>query len=349
MRFNSLWAFSLLATMFLVLLPADTQADYDTAFELYKAKKYTQAIPMLEEWCNKYPKDPRGGYTLSRCYRKTKQNTKALERLAIVLQHHPDHAPSQFLSGVLKLKSSPENALKHFEQAVKYKPDNGSYQYYYGSTLMATKQYGKAVDAMQKAVAINPKNGKAQLDLGKLLLMTNKAADSVSHLEIASKGKKTKSSALYFLGLAQYKIKDFTKAISALEKAAKVSPDDAKIFYNLGLSREALLGKDATSVEACQPVIDDFKKAVQLNSGNSDYQFRLGNAYETAARSIYCKTPGNKAVSDQAIKLLENATTAYNSAIAANSSSPATERLSGVSQMIENIKNPQIIEEEVAE
>ncbi|MCD4655478.1 tetratricopeptide repeat protein [bacterium] len=349
MRFKTLCAIPIILAVLAIVTIADVSADYDTAFELYKAKKYSEAIPMLEEWCNKYTKDPRGGYTLSQCYLKTKQNEKALKRLAIVLGHHPEHAPSQFLTGILKLKSSPENSLPHFQEAVKTNSENGKYQYYYGSALMATKQYEKAAKAMKKAVELNPKNGKAQLDLGKILLISGKPAEAVSHLKIASEGKRDKALALYYLGLAQYKLKDFPDAVSTFEQAGQIKPTDAKIFYNLGLAREGSLGENPTTVEACQPMIDAFNKAVQLESGNADYQFRLGNAYETAGRSIYTKTAGNKTVSSKALEILDKATKAYNAAIASDASNPAVDRLTGISQMIENIKNPQVIEEEVVE
>jgi len=348
MKLNRILAISLVVAIGLLVVPAiQVKADYDTAYNLYKAKKYSEAIPLLEEWCNKYPKDPRGGYTLAQCYVKTKQNAKALQRLQIVLEHHPDHSPSQFLMGMLTLGDSPEKALPHFKSAVEASPDNGTYHYYYGSALMAAKKYNEAIPALKQAVQINPKDGRAQLDLGKVLLLADKPQEAVKHLEIASKGKKDKDSALYYLGLAHLQTKDYAAAETALGSAAQINPKDDKILYNLGLAREGALGGTAGSVDACQPMIDAYGQAVTLDPGNADYQMRLGNAYEIAARSIYEKTAGNQGLSSQAIDLLENARKAYAVAVAADAGSPAGDRISGVEQMIENIKNPQIIEEEV--
>lgn len=349
-KMSRILAISIMITVAsLSIMTIHVKADYDTAYELYKAKKYSEAIPLLEEWCNKYPKDPRGGYTLAQCYVKTKQNSKAMERLAVVLEHHPDHAPSQFLTGMLTLKASPSKALPHFEEAVKASPDNSTYHYYYGSALMATKQYDQAAASLKKAVEINPKNGKAQLDLGKVLLISGSPQDAIKHLTIASKGRSTKDSALYYLGLAQIQTKDYTGAVGTLTQAGQLSPDDGKIFYNLGIAHEGSMGGAADSISACQPMIDAYSKAVSLEAGNADYQYRLGNAYEMAARSIYEKTAGNEGLSNQAIDLLEKAKKAYSAAVGADSSSPAGDRIGGVDQMIENIKNPRIIEEEVQE
>ena len=191
MKFEKFWILPVVCSIIAMVFvsPGLAQVDYDKAYELYKAKKYSEAIPMLEEWCNKYPKDPRGGYTLAQSYVKTKQQKKAMERLNIVLGHHPDHAPSQFLAGVLKLKSSPAKAMPHFEAAVAAKPDNGNYQYYYGSALMASKRYNEAEAALKKAVKANPKNGKAQLDLRRVLMLNKKPADALAPLQVAAKGK----------------------------------------------------------------------------------------------------------------------------------------------------------------
>ena len=351
MKFEKFWILPVVCSIIAMVFvsPGLAQVDYDKAYELYKAKKYSEAIPMLEEWCNKYPKDPRGGYTLAQSYVKTKQQKKAMERLNIVLGHHPDHAPSQFLAGVLKLKSSPAKAMPHFEAAVAAKPDNGNYQYYYGSALMASKRYNEAEAALKKAVKANPKNGKAQLDLGRVLMLNKKPADAIAPLKVAAKGKRGKDLALYYLGLAQYQTSDFAGAVKSLDQASKLKGADAKIFYNLGMAHEGALGKAPGTIEACQPMIDAYSKAVEMEPDKADYNFRLGNSYEAAARAIYAKTAGNDAMSKKALGLLGKAQNSYNAAVAADASNPAKDRLAGVAEMVENIKNPKVIEEEVTE
>ncbi|MBN1878978.1 tetratricopeptide repeat protein [bacterium] len=326
------------------VIPAIVHADYDTAYNLFKEKKYTEAIPLLEEWCGTYPKDPRGAYTLAQCYVKTRQNRKAIDRLTIILEHHPEHAPSQFLMGMLTVPDSPAKALSHFQRAAEEQPDNEQYNYFWGSTLMAEKRYDEAETALRKATKVNPKNAKAQFDLGRVLLFNNKPADSISPLTIASKGT-DKASALFYLGLAQLQTKDFAGATDSLSEAAKLTPDDAKVFYNLGLARESTLGDDVKGMEPYDPVIEAYLKACALDKEASDYQYRLGNAYEQAVRKIYTQTAGNDALSAKALDYLSKAKAAFTSA----NSDAAKDRITGVDQMIENIKNPQIIEEEVAE
>ncbi len=334
----------LLSAALLITTETTVKADYDSAYNLFKDKKYTEAIPLLEEWCTTYPKDPRGAYTLAQCYMKTKQSQKAIDRLKICLEHHPEHAPSQFLMGMLVAGDSPAQALGHFQRAAEEQPDNEQYMYYYGSSLMSEKRYGEAETALKKAVVLNPKNAKAQFDLGRALLFGNKPGEAVEPLKIASKGAE-KDSALFYLGLAQLQTKDFAGATVSLSEASKLTPNDPKVFYNLGLAQEGGIGDKPTSAEAFDPMIEAYSKAVALDKETSDYQYRLGNAYESAARVVYPQTAGNETLSAKAIDYLNKAKAAYTAA----NSDAARERLTGVDQMIENVKNPQVIEEEVSE
>lgn len=324
------------------VLISGARADYDTALNLYKEQKYTEAIPLLEEWCGKYPRDPRGAYLLAQCYRNTKQNEKALERLAIILEHHPDDDKCRFLKGMLLLSSSPAEAATHFERAVKVDPGNAQYTYYLGSALMAQKKYAEAEVSLQKAVAAGPGNARAQLDYGRVLLLNNKAEDAVKHLKIAARGA-DKETALYFLGVAQIQTKDYSGAVTTLSEAVDLAPNDARLYFNLGLAREGLLGDQPAEFEKYQPIIEAYAKAVSLSKDKEDYNFRLGNACETAVRSIYEKTAGNEALSKKALDFLTKARAAYE----AVNSDAARQRINGIDQMMENIKNPQIIEEEV--
>lgn len=318
------------------------KADYDAALNLYKEKKYTEAISLLEQWCEKYPKDPREAYLLAQCYRNTKQNQKAIDRLEIILQHHPDADNCRFLLGSLLLPTSPVEATKHFQKAVQVDPENAQYNYYLGSALMAQKKYSEAETPLRKAVSVTPGNVRAQLDLGKVLLLNNKAEEAVKHLKVAIKGE-NKASALYFLGLAQIQSKDFNGAVSTLTDAVNQTPNDARLYYNLGLARESLLGDQTADLEKYQPIIDAYEKAVSLNNDVEDYKFRLGNAYETAVRNIYDKITGNDTLKDKALDYLAKARKAFESV----NSDSARQRIAEVDQIIDSVKNPIVIEEEV--
>lgn len=198
--------------IFAVSNRAQAQDNYEEAYKLATAGKHAEAIPLLEEHCTKYPKDPKGGNLLAQCYIKTKQFDKAADRLAVVLEHHPEDDKSQFLMGtVLQLQKKPEKALTHFEQAANAKPDNGTYQYYYGSVLLQMKKLPEAGEALEKAVKAMPNDPKANLDYGRLFVLSGDYESATSYLQIAAKAESTKGLALPYLGIAQLQTKNMTK------------------------------------------------------------------------------------------------------------------------------------------
>ena len=109
------------------------------------------------------------------------------------------------------------------------------------------------------------------------------------------------------------------------------------------MARESLLGDQVVELEKYQPIIDAYEKAVSLNNDVADYQFRLGNAYETAIRNIYDKLTGNDTLKDKALNYLAKAKKA-NEAV---DSDTARQRITEDDQIVDNIKNPIVIEEEI--
>ncbi len=322
---------------------------YDDALPLYKQKDYKGAITLLEDHCNQYPKDPRGGSLLAQCYLKEKQTDKAIERLKIVLEHHPEHEASQFLMGFCMVDQKKySEAEKYLAEAVKLKPDDGDYQALYGSVLMNQKKYSEASPVLAKAVKLDPKNAKANFDYGRALILTGDYEASLVPLQAAANDNATKKAALYYLGTAQIQTQKYNEAVTTLLAASKETPDDAKVYYNLGIAYEGKLGQGGKTPDDFKPQIEAYKKSADLEKNNAEYLGRLGLSYEQAARTIYEKSAGNEEISKQALSLLENAKTSYNAALAANASSPSKDRVAAIDQMIENIKNPQEVEETVS-
>jgi tetratricopeptide (TPR) repeat protein len=326
------------------IVHADEETAYERALGLTRERRFSEAIPLLEEWCNKYPRDPRGAYLLAQSYMTTRQNEKALERLNIILGHHPDDDRNNFLMGVLLLPSAPDRAEIYLQKAVNAQPDNAQYNHRLGGALMAQRKYSDAEKPLRDTVKFAPNDLRARLDLGRVLLANSKAADAVTHLEAATRGS-DKEAAFYLLGTARLQTSDFDGAVSALNEAVKLTPDDARVHYNLGIALEGQLGDQAVGLATFKPVIDAYSKAVNLNTDVPEYHFRLANAYESAVRSIYAQTPENETLASEALDYLAKAKNAYN----AVDSDSARQRISTVEQMIENIKNPEVIIEEFTE
>lgn len=323
---------------------AEELTAYEQALNLTRERRFSEAIPLLEEWCNQYPRDPRGAYLLAQSYMTTRQNEKALERLNIILEHHPDDERNNFLMGVLLLPSAPDRAETHLQIAVNAQPDNAQYQHRLGSALMVQRKHAEAEAPLREAVRLAPNNLNARLDLGRVLLANGKAAEAIPHLEAATRGN-DKEIAYNMLGTARLQTRDFDGAVSALNEAAKLNPDDARVHFNRGIALEGQLGDQATGLDTFRPVIESYEKAISLNAEVSDYHFRLGNIYETAVRSVYEQTATDESLAERALEYLAKAKNAYTAA----DTDAARQRITSVDQIIENIKNPEVIIEEFTE
>ncbi len=340
---NAKLMIALLMTCVAVFAVSDStlaQDNYEEAYKLATAGKHAEAIPLLEEHCNKYPKDPKGGNLLAQCYIKTKQVEKASERLAVVLEHHPEDDKSQFLMGtVLQLQKKTEKALTHFELAAKAKPENGTYQYYYGSVLLQMKKLPEAGEALEKAVKAMPNDPKANLDYGRLFVLTGDYESAASHLQIAAKSDSTKALALPYLGIAQLQTQKYDDAIVTLTQATAADKTDPKLFFNLGQAYDAKIGDKPQSPDAMKNSIEAYSEAVKLDAQNADAQYKLGRAYEKAALTIYEKAHEETAtdLKAKAIDLLGKAKTAYGAAVKIDAQNPASKSIAGIDEMLASL------------
>ena len=348
MKFN--WIVCGILAGILTLSLSAHATKYDDAYPLYQQKKYSEAIPLLVEHCNQYPKDPRGGYTLAQCYVKTKQLAKAISSLKVVLEHHPEHDKSQFLLGFLYLSQKKlDEAETYLKEAVKLDPNDEKYNYFLGSLLMQKKNYPEAAASLSKAIQIKPGDLRAQFDYGRVLVMTGDFEKAIKPLKTAAASPKMASDVLPLLGACQLNIKAFDDALATYQKATQLNPSDADSFNNLGKVMEMKLSSGDKTPADYQPIIDVFSKAVALDDKNAEYHYRLGKAYEMAAASIYEKSVQDEKLGKKALALLDKAKMSYDKATSIDPNNESKDRIKFVQERIQSIKNPQIIEEEVTE
>lgn len=347
MNVRLITAFGILSLLAVCLSCSSFAQDkYDEAYNLAKENKYAEAIPLLEEHCNKYPKDPRGGYLLAQSYIKTKQVDKAVKRLEVVLEHHPEDDKSQFLMGTaLQVQKNTEKALTHFAEAAKAKPENGTYQYYYGSALLQMKKLPEAGEALEKAIKATPNDPKSNLDYGRLLVLTGDTEKALSHLQIAAKAEATKSIALPYLGVVQLQLKKYDDAVTTLTQATAADKTDSKLFFNLGQAYEAKVGDQGKNPDDYKNAISAYESALKLDAQNADIHFRLGKAFELAGTTIYESGHADQAVGQKAIELFEKSKAAYTSAVKIDPESAAKARIPSIDDRLKSLKNPETVEE----
>ena len=119
---------------------------------LYLEGHVSDAAAHFNESVRLQPNQLASYYYLALIARDQGNEAEAIQKLEILLQHYPDHAPSREVLGEL---------------------------------LMSAHQYPEAESNLEKAVQLDPKSVKANYQLGLLLSRMGKKEESDKQLELA--------------------------------------------------------------------------------------------------------------------------------------------------------------------
>ncbi|SEM20738.1 hypothetical protein SAMN05216436_102226 [bacterium A37T11] len=137
--------------------------------------------------------------------------------------------------------------------------------------------------------------------LGQKALMDGDFKAAASHLQKAMPSESGNPNVLYMLGYSQYHSQAYSKAVSSFSKVIGLKPDYGTAYYYRGKTRNTLSQSsdkmsDGEREKLLKGSIDDFSKAIELDSTNLNfYQNRaisyrdLGNLLGTKGLSNYNK------------------------------------------------------------
>ena len=72
-----------------------------------------------------------------------------------------------------------DEAIEHYQQAIKLNPKKPESFYNLGNALCVKAEYDAAIEAYSQAIELDPKNAPAYYNLGNALYMLNKFEESV--------------------------------------------------------------------------------------------------------------------------------------------------------------------------
>jgi tetratricopeptide (TPR) repeat protein len=163
-----------------------------------------------------------------------------------------------------------QDAVEHYEQALRIKPDYATAHYNLGVALAQLGQMQEAAGHWEQALRLNPDYAKAHYNLGIGLVQAGRVQDGIGHYEQAIQIKPDFVDAHYNLALAFRQVGKLNEAIAHFEQALRLNPDDAEAHNNLGIA----LSRTGQLPEG----IRHFERAVQLKPNFADAQSSWGNA-----------------------------------------------------------------------
>jgi len=137
------------------------------------------------------------------------------------------------LGAALREKGKINEAVEHFSMALRAEPDCAEAYYELGVTLEKQGNFDGAEKHYIKALRIKPDYAKAHNNLGIVLKKKKKDKEAIFHLYEALRIDSDFAGAYYNLGIIYANQKNIEKAILHYKKALYFSPNMAQALYNL--------------------------------------------------------------------------------------------------------------------
>jgi tetratricopeptide (TPR) repeat protein len=174
-------------------------------------------------------------------------NSAAGKELLHFLDFNADQPNGQVQQGAFYFaRHDLPEALKHFEQAVRWDTNSAPLRHELAVALSAADRPAEAIEQLQAACRLDPRETEYFFSLG---LAWNEAGDlphAIGALETAVQLDGRNARAWYNLGLAQNSAGRTDEALSDLTKAEAAAPDDSAIPY----ARATILAKAGRVEEA---------------------------------------------------------------------------------------------------
>ena len=167
-------------------------------------------------------------------------------------------------------KGRVDEAMAHFQTALKIWPDYADAHDNFGIALLRMRNVDEAMAHFQTALQINPGYADAHNNLGSALLQKGSVDEAITEYQTALQIQPDNAEACYNLGYALLQKGKVDEAIACFQKALQIKPDYADAHNNLG---NALLQKGDMD-----EAMVHFQTALQIKPASAEACYNLGNA-----------------------------------------------------------------------
>jgi Flp pilus assembly protein TadD len=127
-------------------------------------------------------------------------------------------------------------AIEHFQQAIRLKPDDAGSYNNLGLALASSGRQPEAIEQYQHAIRLKPGYATAHNNLGNSLLNCGRVPEAIDHYQEAVRLKPDDAAAYNNLGLAMIKSGRLSEAIEQYHMLLRLEPGLPEAHYNVALA-----------------------------------------------------------------------------------------------------------------
>ncbi len=193
------------------------------------------AIASFEAALAHDPGDPYASYNLAKLRYTAGELAEAERLLERSLKQRPDFPEALVLAGcVLAAQGRPQDALAHFDGALRTRPGDFGTLYHQAKALRSLQRLPEARAALEQALTLDPANVDAHAALADVLTAQGDRTGAIAALEAVLAKRPDWADALYNYGCVLRKQQRLQDAAEAFRRALTIEPRHARAYQMLG-------------------------------------------------------------------------------------------------------------------
>ena len=166
---------------------------------------------------------------------KKGQTDEAIAHFQEAIRLKPGYADvHNNLGNTLLKKGQADEAIAHFQEAIRLKPGYANAYNNFGNALLRKGQPGEAIRQYQEAIRLEPVDANTHYNLGNAFLKNGQPDEAIRQYQEAIRLKRDSPAAYYNLGIVFRMKGQPDEAIRQLQEAIRLKPDYAEAHSNLG-------------------------------------------------------------------------------------------------------------------
>jgi tetratricopeptide (TPR) repeat protein len=200
------------------------------------------------------------------------QYEDAIKHYQKAVKLYPENDNLFFLLGLAHVSLGKyEDALKDFQKAAELNQDNELTFHGMGIAFVNLGKYKEAIETYQKAIALNPANDNYFYQIGMAHGNLGKHEVALKNFQKAIELNQENDEAFYGQGIAFENLRKYKEAIEAFKKAIELNPENPLVFHDLGITFSNLKQYDEA--------IESYRNAIEIDPKDERVYNSLGMSY----------------------------------------------------------------------